>query len=83
MGIPMVVINHTRKQYITFRGSNIDAEELSEFLSLYDELIVKDKWNYNDRIQIKHKNMECATQDKPEKWATYVLLESIESSLFR
>ena len=78
MGIPMVVINHTRKQYITFCGSNIGSEELAEFLALYDELVSTSKWSFNDSIQIKNKHMECAIENKPEKWKGYVLLEEIE-----
>ena len=77
MGIPMVVINHSKKQYVTFCGSKIDASELSKFLSLYDEMMCTNKWSYNDHVQIKYKNMECAVLDNPEKWKGYVLLEKI------
>lgn len=67
MGIPLAIINRTRKQYTTFCGSGIGANKLSEFLPLYIRLITEGTWDFGDEIVIKNKHMECAKDNKPEK----------------
>lgn len=79
MGVPMVVINHTRKQYITFCGTNIGDKELEAFLEIYNDLIADGTWNSGDNIRIKNKHMECAKENKPEKWSEYELYEHIDA----
>lgn len=54
MGAPLLIINHTRNQYVEFCSSNIGADELIRFLQLYNQLISTNQWSTADKIEIEN-----------------------------
>ncbi|CAH6419884.1 Hypothetical protein HVR_LOCUS960 [uncultured virus] len=53
MGVPMFLLNRTRKQFIDFHSSMLNEFDVAYCLSLFSWFIKSGKWSVKDEIVVK------------------------------